>query len=131
MLEQACQGGNVCWLSSEYCTTSSARFYFISNNVYLLYFSTGCWDLKPGYNAVKGMVDGELGWEDRPTIFFFGNLTSFTQCKETCGMEPGCYAVTLNGPDGTKWVNTCYGRGFGVAEKLPQQMEKYSAVKIC
>ena len=80
---------------------------------------------------MTSLISGGPRWENRPKVFYFGDTTNYTWCKDQCGLEPGCYAFILHGAVTGGWANTCYGRGFGSPEVVRPQSGRDSGVKLC
>ena len=72
-------------------------------------------------------------WEDRPRVFFFGDSTDITWCRQQCGQEELCYAYTLVGAINSTWENQCYGRVYGAPEVIYAHMNiNFNAgIKLC
>ena len=102
---------------------------FISENFFLVFFFSDCWEEKDLHQAMNGLLTTP-GAEDRPKVFYFGESNNLTWCKEQCGMEPLCYAYSL-AKGGKTWGKKCYARGFGAPEPLQAQNKVYSGIKMC
>ena len=78
-----------------------------------------CWEMKHGYNAVKGMLRAPKT-EKRPNVFYFGEAETMEVCRAQCEKEPECVAFTWMGKSSkggggwlgggnNKWTQQCYG----------------------
>ena len=51
----------------------------------------------PHHNTVGGLVTGGATWENRPQIFYFGNLGDDVEaCHMACAAEADCLAYALH-----------------------------------
>ena len=94
-----------------------------------------CWEMKHGYNAVKGMLRAPRS-ERRPEVFYFGETDSMEACRNACERNAECAAFTWMGTGkggwlggGAKWSLQCYGRGKQSMTMVPEA-DKTSGVKM-
>ena len=96
-----------------------------------------CWEMKHGYNAVKGMLKAPRT-ERRPEVFYFGDSESMEGCRAACEQEDECAAFTWMGAGkgggwlgggNAKWSKQCYGRSSKAMTMVPDG-ERTSGVKM-
>ncbi|KAL1511822.1 hypothetical protein AB1Y20_005108 [Prymnesium parvum] len=87
-----------------------------------------CWEVKGGYNAVRGLVSSPKK-EHRPETFYFGETRSAEACQSLCGKTAECAAYTWMGESSargwlggdSKWNHQCYGRGAQAMTMMPEK----------